>query len=118
MTSPTKPRDMAPERIYLQIEDDEFRIPILETTWCQDKINESDIEYVRADLLSAAQAEIEALRNSGRKEAEFYRLRSLELEAEMRNLRAKLAKVDEIARRTYITRTDIAEIRRLIAEVK
>ncbi len=37
-----------PERIYLQREDDDASPE--ETTWCRDKINDSDIEYVRADL--------------------------------------------------------------------
>ena len=54
----------APDRIYLQVSDD-MRPPEdghvwKETSWCQDKINDDDIEYVRAtpptgDLREAAQ---------------------------------------------------------------
>ena len=58
-----------PEKIYLQIEDDgEFDDDFNEisTTWCSDKINETDIEYVRAngikpllcDVLGIAKQEI------------------------------------------------------------
>ena len=36
----------APEKIYLQIDPDEW---IGGTTWCEDRINDSDIEYIRAD---------------------------------------------------------------------
>ena len=42
------------ERIYLQVRDEEGRAinPIDgEITWCQDRINDSDVEYIRADLL-------------------------------------------------------------------
>ena len=45
----------APERIWLQLEPEE--IAYYEQTWCADKINESDTEYVLAD-------EIERLRES------------------------------------------------------
>jgi hypothetical protein len=44
-----------PERIYLQRHDDcvaEDCGPHGEdTTWCSDKINEHDVEYIRADLV-------------------------------------------------------------------
>jgi hypothetical protein len=43
----------APERIYLQVCDDsDCDEPFCEhhdVSWCQDKINNSDVEYVRAD---------------------------------------------------------------------
>lgn len=39
-----------PDRIWLQIEDDGEVIPSDgERTFCKDKINDSDVEYVRAD---------------------------------------------------------------------
>lgn len=46
----------APIRIWLQRDDDDSRHPC-ETegvTWCEDKINDYDTEYVRADLLATA----------------------------------------------------------------
>jgi hypothetical protein len=46
--------DLWPEKIYLQRhEDDVGHERFYETSWCQDKINETDIEYVRADLAGA-----------------------------------------------------------------
>ena len=43
----------APERIYLQVCDElDCEVPFsdhVEVSWCQDKINDSDIEYIRAD---------------------------------------------------------------------
>lgn len=56
----------APERIYLQIDPngtdptEEFLID--GATWCQDKINESDVEYVRADEIDRLRAEVAELR--------------------------------------------------------
>ena len=43
----------APDRIYLQIDPDGEGAfyQIDETTWCQDKINDNDVEYIRADLV-------------------------------------------------------------------
>jgi hypothetical protein len=41
----------APERIYLQwIEDDPLPYLNESVTWCADKIEDDDIEYVRADV--------------------------------------------------------------------
>ena len=45
-----------PDVIYLQV--DEFP----EITWCTEKIHDTDVEYVRADLLAAARSENERLR--------------------------------------------------------
>jgi hypothetical protein len=41
-----------PERIYLQVEDDDGNIGDVGdgTTWCVDSINESDIPYVKAPV--------------------------------------------------------------------
>jgi len=36
----------APEKIYLQVDPDEWIDGI---TWCEDRINDSDVEYVRSD---------------------------------------------------------------------
>lgn len=42
-----------PSRIYLQVGDDaESLNHYSESTWCADRINESDVEYVRGDLAS------------------------------------------------------------------
>lgn len=55
----------APETIWLQVDPDgescdpeQWGIED-DATWCQDKINENDIKYVRADI---AEAELEAAR--------------------------------------------------------
>ncbi len=45
----------SPDRIYLQYDPDG------ETTWCEDKINDDDIEYVIATRLAQAEAEIARL---------------------------------------------------------
>lgn len=37
-----------PDVIYLQVEYDGE--PCKEVTWCMDRVNDSDVEYVRADL--------------------------------------------------------------------
>lgn len=38
-----------PEKIYLQINDDEDEL-YAKTTWAADRINDKDVEYVRADI--------------------------------------------------------------------
>jgi hypothetical protein len=51
MTHKTVPG--SPERIYLQHDPEDTGEPFNEAhevTWCADKINDTDIEYVRADL--------------------------------------------------------------------
>jgi len=40
----------APDKIYLQIDGDSFG-EWEGATWCQDKINDTDVEYVRADTI-------------------------------------------------------------------
>jgi hypothetical protein len=47
----------APERIWLQWEDHAG-----ESTWCQEPINDEDVEYVRADLLEAQAAQLQEAR--------------------------------------------------------
>ena len=51
------------ERLYLQVKDDEGN-PHEEVTWCQDQINATDVEYVRADLLKELQEENEKLKDA------------------------------------------------------
>jgi len=48
----------APERIYLQwYEDDDGTLgSINESSWCSDKINDDDVEYVLASKLADARA--------------------------------------------------------------
>lgn len=47
-------KDSRRERIWLQLQsEDEFR----EITWCEDKINHDDVEYVRADKVAQLKAE-------------------------------------------------------------
>jgi hypothetical protein len=56
----------APDRVYLQIGDDfdpgevDFS-GLQEVTWCADNIHETDIAYVRADALEAANTRIATL---------------------------------------------------------
>lgn len=46
----------APERIYLVREDDcNYAHDDTNSTWCSDRINKEDIEYVRADLCKIKQ---------------------------------------------------------------
>ena len=47
-------RDEAPERIYLQLGDPD------EETWCQDKVNDDDTEYIRADIVERLNLELRA----------------------------------------------------------
>lgn len=55
----------AEERVYLQVDGDAFG-DWEGVTWCKDQINDTDVEYVRADLAtaSAQQAREEALREA------------------------------------------------------
>ena len=40
-----------PKEIYLQVEsEDDFHEGI---TWCEDKINDTDVKYIRSDLVVA-----------------------------------------------------------------
>ena len=58
MSTPQPKPDM-PEKIYLQIEDDRGPIPV-ETghvTWCHERVNDSDVEYIRADAAESKHAE-------------------------------------------------------------
>lgn len=48
----------APERIYLQVEDFDETEFDYETTWCDDKINDDDIEYIRSDTAERQKREI------------------------------------------------------------
>lgn len=48
------------ERIWLQTLSEATG----ETTWCEDKINDDDIEYVRVDLFTKLEAENKALREA------------------------------------------------------
>lgn len=45
----------APGKIYLQVDPDDEGMDDIdwtaEITWCQDKINDNDVEYIRADLV-------------------------------------------------------------------
>lgn len=83
--------DGAPERIYLQHDPEETGEPFneaREVTWCKDKINSTDIEYVRADAVSerpfsfseAALQVAPELRLSGISEIAIERLRQIEKE--------------------------------------
>ena len=50
-----------PERIYLQVHEDDVwakDLHIGETTWCVDKINDTDVEYVLASRLEECEAQL------------------------------------------------------------
>lgn len=44
--------DGYPDRIYLQRDESDEALDPLDTTWCVDKINDSDVEYVRALIVA------------------------------------------------------------------
>ena len=50
-----------PDRIYLQVDPDGVSACdwIDGVTWCQDRINDTDVEYIRADLVSVHQQGVE-----------------------------------------------------------
>lgn len=50
-------RKQPPKEIYLQFDPDGG-----ETTWCEDKINDDDIEYVRKSRAEKAERELAALK--------------------------------------------------------
>lgn len=60
-----------PERIYLQVGDDESEFPgeihWRSVTWCEDPVENNDLVYVRSDLVRPAVVEglIETLRELG-----------------------------------------------------
>lgn len=54
-----------PQRIYLQQEERAPYKEHSEVTWCADKINEHDVEYVRIDLFNSLKAR---LRRAGESE--------------------------------------------------
>ena len=59
--------DKIPERIWLQVygdEDPELGLPPddWETTWCEDKINDSDVEYVLASKFEELEAKFAEIR--------------------------------------------------------
>ncbi|MFC1996979.1 hypothetical protein ACFLXI_05150 [Chloroflexota bacterium] len=54
----------APDKIWLQFEEWEFDCP----TWCSDKINDSDNEYIRIDLYEALETENKRLREALKEE--------------------------------------------------
>ncbi len=44
----------SPKKIYLQIDDEGERpevFPDEGVTWCEDRMNDNDVEYIRADLV-------------------------------------------------------------------
>ena len=47
------------DKIYLQVEDSSGMFG--ETTWCENKINETDIEYIRADELATLRERVREL---------------------------------------------------------
>lgn len=56
-------KDEAPEEIYLQWLDEDGEPLGVETTWCEDEINDTDTKYVKGDKLDNLQAENEQLAN-------------------------------------------------------
>ena len=50
---------LAPDKIYLQVDPEgesayDSKEEFVEgVTWCQDKINDNDVEYIRTDLINA-----------------------------------------------------------------
>ena len=58
----------APERIYLQVEGEEWdalpkEVELLDVTWCSDRIHKSDPEYLRSDLCALLHPQVELARD-------------------------------------------------------
>ncbi len=49
------------DRIFLQVCDDDDSEWVGEVTWCEDRIHDEDVEYIRADLVEQKLAATEAL---------------------------------------------------------
>jgi predicted nuclease with TOPRIM domain len=49
------------ERIFLQVCENEDSEWVGEVTWCQDRINDDDVEYIRADLVQQQLADSESV---------------------------------------------------------
>jgi hypothetical protein len=85
--------------IFLQVCDDEDSEWCGDVTWCQDRIHEDDVEYIRADIvaeqLAAKDAEIERLKEQYRSfAANGYAYRDESL-AKEKQLAAKDAEIEE-----------------------
>lgn len=50
---------IAPEKIYLQESDFDSEL----TTWCEDPVNDSDVEYIRKDVAEKQLADLKAKHN-------------------------------------------------------
>jgi hypothetical protein len=53
------------DRIFLQVCDDPDNDWVGEVTWCEDRIHDEDVEYIRADLVNQQLAAEQAV-HSGR----------------------------------------------------
>jgi len=51
-------------RIFLQVCDDENSEWCGEVTWCEDRIHDDDVEYIRADLVDQLRAALALARHS------------------------------------------------------
>lgn len=65
--------DKIHERIYLQIDGEGFDDTqyLGDITWCQDAINENDVEYIRADVVQEQIASLESERDKQAKVIEI-----------------------------------------------
>lgn len=55
----SKENELKPfEEIYLQSEDDSFDW-LDGTTWCQDRVNETDVKYIHSDVVDKLKKELE-----------------------------------------------------------
>jgi len=84
----------APERIYLQVEGEEWdalpkEVESPDVTWCSDRIHKSDPEYIRADIHEREMEDIH------RKEIVVQRLVTAIADAESAKLRTELSALKE-----------------------
>jgi hypothetical protein len=49
------------DRIFLQVCEDSMSENFHEVTWCQDRVHDDDIEYIRADLVAERLAAMDAV---------------------------------------------------------
>lgn len=88
----------APETIWLQVDPNgedptDWFLPE-GATWCKDKVNGSDVEYVRADVVESLRqqlADTETLLNEMRDEASTYRVQANNLEQQLAEIRQAIS---------------------------
>ena len=102
----------APDRIYLvygDVPEDTRHADCAEVTWCEDRVGESDVQYIRADLLVKMEADVQRLERSRVTLADGLE----QEEAENQALHEKVAASEaQVERLTTLLRDDVPAILR------